>query len=67
MKNIISKNYERPTITVVKMKTEGCLLDFSTQVPVINKPADRTDVLSKRNFEFDLWATDDEELQDDEN
>lgn len=59
------KEYEAPSINLLKLDTEGCLLDFSTQIPVVNKPADKTDVLSKQHFEFNLWS-DDEDMQDED-
>lgn len=65
MNNAQLKRYKTPVITVVEIEAEGCLLDVS-QIPVVNKPADESDVLSKRHFEFDLWADDDIDSQDDD-
>lgn len=64
MNNAQLKRYKAPVITVVEIEAGGCLLDVS-QIPVVNKPADESDVLSKRHFEFDLWADDDIDSQDD--
>lgn len=64
MNNAQLKRYNAPVITVVEIEALGCLLDVS-QIPVVNKPADESDVLSKRHFEFDLWADDDIDSQDD--
>lgn len=65
MNNVQLKRYKTPVITVVEIEAEGCLLDVS-QIPVVNRPADESGVLSKRHFEFDLWADDDIDLQDDD-
>ena len=64
MNNAQLKRYKAPVITVVEIEAGGCLLDVS-QIHVVNKPADESDVLSKRHFEFDLWADDDIDSQDD--
>lgn len=65
MNDVQLKRYMTPVITVVEIEAEGCLLDVS-QIPVVNKPADESDVLSKRHFEFDLWSDDDIDSQDDD-
>lgn len=65
MNNAQLKRYKIPVITVVEIETGECLLDVS-QIPVVNKPADESDILSKRHFEFDLWADDDIDSQDDD-
>ena len=65
MNDVQLKRYMTPVITVVEIETEWCLLDVS-QIPVVNKPADKSDVLSKRHFQFDLWADDDIDSQDDD-
>ena len=65
MNNVQLKRYKTPVITVVEIEAEGCLLDVS-QIPVVNNPADESGVLSKRHFEFDLWADDDIDSQDDD-
>lgn len=65
MNNAQLKRYKIPVITVVEIEAGECLLDVS-QIPVVNKPADESDVLSKRHFDFDLWADDDIDSQDDD-
>lgn len=64
MKTRKLNKYIVPTISTVKMHIENEFLESSIHINVSDSPADKTDILSKKHFDIDLWTTEDEETID---
>lgn len=46
------------------MHIENEFLESSIHINISDSPADKTDILSKKHFNIDLWTTEDEETID---